>query len=58
VGASCCRCRPSIVRRPSKGIGLQDVDVESGTNDDPLDIYRLSATLVAEQVREMMGRTA
>jgi transketolase len=45
--------RPTLVQR----IGLQDVYVESGTNDDLLDIYRLSATRVAEQVRELLGRT-
>ncbi len=44
--------RPTRVQR----IGLQDVYVESGTNDDLLDIYRLSATRVAEQVRELLGR--
>jgi transketolase C-terminal domain/subunit len=38
-------------------LGLQDVYVESGTNEDLLDIYRLSATRVAEQVRELLGRT-
>jgi transketolase len=45
--------RPTLVQR----IGLQDVYVESGTNDDLLDIYRLSATRVAEQIRELLGRT-
>jgi transketolase len=45
--------RPTLVQR----IGLQDVYVESGTNEDLLDIYRLSATRVAEQVRELLGRT-
>ena len=45
--------RPTLVQR----IGLQDVNVESGTNEDLLDIYRLSATRVAEQVRELLGRT-
>ena len=45
--------RPTLVQR----IGLQDVFVESGTNEDLLDIYRLSATRVAEQVRELLGRT-
>jgi len=44
--------RPTLVQR----IGLQDVYVESGTNDDLLDIYRLSATHVAEQVRELLGQ--
>jgi transketolase len=46
--------RPTLVHR----IGLQDVYVESGTNDDLLDIYRLSATRVAEQVRELLDRPA
>jgi transketolase len=45
--------RPTLVQR----IGLQDVYVESGSNDDLLDIYRLSAPRVAEQVRELLGRT-
>jgi transketolase len=45
--------RPTLVQR----LGLQDVYVESGTNEDLLDIYRLSATRVAEQVRELLGRT-
>ncbi len=44
--------RPTLVQR----IGLQDVYVESGTNEDLLDIYRLSATRVAEQVRELLGQ--
>jgi transketolase len=44
--------RPTLVQR----IGLQDVYVESGTNEDLLDIYRLSATRVAEQVRELFGQ--
>ena len=43
--------RPTLVQR----IGLQDVYVESGTNDDLLDIYRLSAARVAEQVRALLG---
>jgi len=43
--------RPTLVQR----IGLQDVYVESGTNEDLLDIYRLSATRVAEQVRTLIG---
>ncbi len=43
--------RPTRVQR----IGLQDVYVESGTNDDLLDIYGLSATRVAEQVRTLVG---
>ncbi len=43
--------RPTRVHR----IGLQDVYVESGTNDDLLDIYRLSAARVAEQVRALVG---
>jgi Transketolase, C-terminal subunit len=44
--------RPTLVQR----IGLQDVYVESGTNDDLLDIYRLSATRVAEQVRTLIDQ--
>jgi transketolase len=43
--------RPTLVQR----IGLQDVYVESGTNDDLLDIYGLSAVRVAEQVRALLG---
>jgi len=43
--------RPTLVQR----IGLQDVYVESGTNDDLLDIYGLSAFRVAEQVRTLIG---
>jgi transketolase len=43
--------RPTLVQR----IGLQDVFVESGTNDDLLDIYGLSAFRVAEQVRTLIG---
>jgi transketolase len=43
--------RPTRVHR----IGLQDVYVQSGTNDDLLDIYRLSAARVAEQVRTLVG---
>jgi transketolase len=43
--------RPTLVQR----IGLQDVYVESGTNDDLLDIYRLSAARVAEQVQALIG---
>jgi transketolase len=43
--------RPTLVQR----IGLQDVYVESGTNDDLLDIYGLSAARVAEQVRTLIG---
>ena len=42
---------PTLVQR----IGLQDVYVESGTNDDLLDIYGLSAVRVAEQVRALIG---
>ena len=44
--------RPTLVQR----IGLQDVYVESGTNEDLLDIYRLSATCVAEQVRTLIDQ--
>jgi transketolase len=44
--------RPTLVQR----IGLQDVFVESGTNEDLLDIYRLSATRVAEQVRTLIDQ--
>jgi transketolase len=44
--------RPTLVQR----IGLQDVYVESGTNEDLLDIYRLSATRVAEQVRTLIDQ--
>jgi transketolase len=44
--------RPTLVQR----IGLQDVYVESGTNEDLLDIYRLSATRVAEQVRTLVDQ--
>src|SRR5450759_1993252 len=43
--------RPTVVHR----IGLQDVDVQSGTNDALLDIYGLSAARVAEQVRALVG---
>jgi transketolase C-terminal domain/subunit len=43
--------RPTFVHR----IGLQDVYVQSGTNDALLDIYRLSAARVAEQVRAILG---
>ncbi len=43
--------RPTLVQR----IGLQDVYVESGTNEDLLDIYGLSAARVAEQVRALIG---
>lgn len=43
--------RPTLVQR----IGLQDVYVESGTNDDLLDIYGLSAARVAGQVRTLIG---
>jgi len=43
--------RPTLDQR----IGLQDVYVESGTNDDLLDIYGLSAFRVAEQVRTLIG---
>jgi transketolase len=45
--------RPTRVDR----IGLQDVYPESGPNDALLDIYRLSATRVAEQVRELLRAT-
>ena len=44
--------RPTRVHR----IGLQDCDVQSGSNDDLLDIYGLSAARVAEQVRAIMAR--
>jgi transketolase C-terminal domain/subunit len=43
--------RPTRVNR----IGLQDVCVQSGTNDALLDIYGLSAARVAEQVRALVG---
>jgi transketolase len=43
--------RPTLVQR----IGLQDVYVESGTNDDLLEIYGLSAARVAEQVQALIG---
>jgi transketolase len=43
--------RPTRVNR----IGLQDVYVQSGTNDALLDIYGLSAARVAEQVRALVG---
>ena len=43
--------RPTVVHR----IGLQDVDVQSGTNDALLDIYGLSAARVDEQVRALVG---
>ena len=46
--------RPTRVDR----IGLQDVYVQSGPNDALLDIYGLSATRVAEQVRRLLGATA
>ena len=47
--------RPTVVDR----IGLQDVYPESGPNDALLDIYGLSATRVAEQVRQLLrGATA
>jgi transketolase len=42
--------RPTTVHR----IGLQDVYPQSGPNDALLDIYGLSATRVAEQVRQLM----
>jgi transketolase len=45
--------RPTRVER----IGLQDVYVQSGPNDALLDIYGLSATRVAEQVRRLLGAT-
>jgi transketolase len=47
-------------RRPTRvdRIGLQDVYVESGPNEALLDIYGLSATRVAEQVRRLLGATA
>jgi transketolase len=43
--------RPTVVHR----IGLQDVYVQSGTNDALLDIYGLSAARVVEQVRALVG---
>ena len=43
--------RPTRVDR----IGLEDVFPESGPNDELLDIYGLSATRVAEQVRKLLG---
>ena len=43
--------RPTRVDR----IGLEDVFPESGPNDALLDIYGLSATRVAEQVRKLLG---
>ena len=46
--------RPMLVDR----IGLQDVYVESGPNDALLDIYGLSATRVAEQVRAILATGA
>lgn len=46
--------RPTRVDR----IGLQDVFVQSGPNDALLDIYGLSATRVAEQVRRLLGARA
>ena len=46
--------RPTRVDR----IGLQDVYVQSGPNDALLDIYGLSATRVAEQVRRLLGASA
>jgi transketolase len=42
--------RPTIVKR----LGLQDVFGTSAPNDALLDIYRLSAPRVAEQVRELL----
>jgi len=45
--------RPTRVDR----IGLRDVDVESGSNDDLLDIYGLSAARVAEQVEALLRRS-
>jgi transketolase len=46
--------RPTLVQR----IGLQDVYVQSGPNDALLDIYGLSATRVAEQVRRLLQTPA
>jgi transketolase len=43
--------RPTRVNR----IGLRDVFVQSGPNDALLDIYGLSGTRVAEQVRAILG---
>lgn len=42
--------RPTVVSR----IGLRDVYVQSGPNDALLDIYGLSATCVADQVRAIV----
>jgi transketolase len=44
--------RPTRVHR----IGLQDCDVQSGSNDALLDIYGLSGVRVAEQVRAILTR--
>ena len=43
--------RPTRVNR----IGLRDVFVQSGPNDALLDIYGLSGTRVAEQVRAILA---
>ena len=45
-------------RRPTQlnRIGLQDTYVQSGPNDELLDIYGLSAARVAEQVLAILGR--
>jgi transketolase len=43
--------RPTLVNR----IGLRDTFVQSGPNDALLDIYGLSGTRVAEQVRAILG---
>ena len=45
--------RPTVVSR----IGLRDVYVQSGPNDALLDIYGLSATCVADQVRAIVRPT-
>jgi transketolase len=44
--------RPTQLNR----IGLQDTYVQSGPNDELLDIYGLSARRVAEQVTAILGR--
>jgi transketolase len=45
--------RPTQLNR----IGLQDTYVQSGPNDELLDIYGLSPSRVAEQVLAILGRT-
>ncbi len=42
--------RPTRIQR----IGLEDIHIQSGTNDALLDIYGLSAARVAEQVRALL----